>query len=96
MIRSARDHFFKKRFSELDFLKTVSVTIIAENENEKIPSPYDLYIFSAIPILVSPTDFFKNCSPYPIFWIFNFPPLKRWWDWEGVKNYAYLSKTLSI
>ena len=73
MIRSTRDQFFLKKISKLDFLKTVSVTIIAENENKKISSPYDLYIFSVFPLLVFPTNFFKNCSPYPIFWIFHFP-----------------------
>ena len=28
MIRGTRDHFFKKRFSKLDFLKAVSVIIV--------------------------------------------------------------------
>ena len=63
MIRSARDHLLKM---------ILSVTIIAGNENGKIPSLYDLCIFSSFTLLVFPTDFFKNCSPLPNFWIFHF------------------------
>ena len=36
MIRSSRDHFSEKRFSKLDFLKTVLVTIIANSEKKKM------------------------------------------------------------
>ena len=36
MIRSTRDHFFLKRSSKLDFLKTVLVTIIANSEKMKM------------------------------------------------------------
>ena len=36
MITSTRDHFFKKRFSKLDFLKTALVTITANSEKMKM------------------------------------------------------------
>ena len=36
MIRSTRDHFFLKRSSKLDFLKTVLVTIIGNSEKMKM------------------------------------------------------------
>ena len=35
MITSTREHFFKKRFSKLDFLKTALVTITANSEKRK-------------------------------------------------------------
>ena len=55
----------------------MSVIIRAENENEKISFLYDLCLFFAFSLLVFHTDFFKNCSPYPIFGIFHFPPTKK-------------------
>ena len=36
MIRSGKDHFFKKIFSKLDFLRTVLVTIMANSEKMKM------------------------------------------------------------
>ena len=36
MIRSVKDHFFKKIFSKLDFLRTVLVTIMANSEKMKM------------------------------------------------------------
>ena len=70
--RCARDHFFKKTFPRLDFLKVVLVTKIANSEKMKVKKfrpPYDLSI-SSPSLLASPTDFYENCSFYPIFWNF--------------------------
>ena len=51
--------FSKKSFTKLDFLKAVSVTMIANSEKmkiEKIPSHFG-----------SPTDFLKKFLPLPNF-----------------------------
>ena len=50
---------------------------------------------SAFPVLIFPTDFFKNCSHYP-FCFENFISLlqKYGWDWEGAGNYVDSSKNL--
>ena len=61
---------FEKRFPKLDFLKAVSVTMIANSEKMKIKKSHplnDFYVFSPPLLMVSPKDFLKNCSPYPIF-----------------------------
>ena len=73
IIRNTRDHFFSK----LDFLKTVSVTIIAKNRKSKNPISLWPLHFLCLLLLVSRTDFFKNFSPYPSFWIFHFLPSKK-------------------
>ena len=36
MLRGTRDHFFKKIFPKIDFVKTVSVTIIANSKKMKM------------------------------------------------------------
>ena len=51
--------FSKKSFPRLDFLKAVSITIIANSENMKMKK---LYL-----ILFSPTDFLKKFLPLPNF-----------------------------
>ena len=79
MLRSTRGNFFKKRFPKLDFLKTVSVPMIANSEKikrKKFHPPYDLCISSPLPFLVSPTDFLRNCSPYPVFFGLLLPSFK--------------------
>ena len=102
MIRSTRDHFFKKRFSKLNFLKTASVTIIANNEKMKMKKShlsmtytFPLQIF----LKIDPSaQFFGNFilppKPPP-------PPLtspqsfkKKSWTWRRVENYVYSSKNL--
>ena len=66
---------FKKRFSKLDFLKAVSVTITANSEQIKIEksiTPTN-FVFSLSPPPL-PRWFFKNWShSYPIFWNFHRP-----------------------
>ena len=60
MLRGTRYHFFKKIFPKIDFVKTVSVTIIANSKKmkmKKITSLYELCIASGLALLVSPTHF---------------------------------------
>ena len=61
---------------------------------EKITSPYDLYISSTFPLLVSYTDFFLNCSPKQFFGNFIHPFKKRRWNWEGIENYEHSFENL--
>ena len=65
MIRSSKGRFFKKRFSKLNFPKTVLVTIIANSKKMKMKK-------SHLPMI-----FLKYCSPYPIFLKFHFFPSKK-------------------
>ena len=78
MIRSTRDHFSKKRFSKLDFLKTVLVSIIANSEKTKMKTSHLPMIFEfPLPFpLVSHTDFFK-IVPLPNFLEISSPPFKK-------------------
>ena len=92
MIGSNRDHFFKKRISKPDFLKTVLVTTVA---NSHITPPYGLCISSAFPLLIYHTHPFKKIASPTQFWQnFIFPFKKKGWDWESVENYVYSSKNL--
>ena len=96
MIRGRRDHFFKKRFSKLDFLKAVSVIIVANSEKMKMKKSHLSMTFAfPLPSPFSPTDFFKNCSPYSVFRKFHSLPFKkRTGTWRGEENYVYLFKIL--
>ena len=67
--------FSKKSFPELDFLKAVSITMIANSEMKMKKSR---------PILVSPTDFLKKVHPLPNFLENFFFPSKK--EWEGLEN----------
>ena len=70
MLRSTRDHFFQKRFPKLNFLKTVSVTIITNREKMKVKKSHPLYNFcisSFLALLLLQIDFLKNCSTTQFF-----------------------------
>ena len=83
-LRCARDHFFKKTFPRLDFLKVVLVTKIANSEKMKVKKfrpPYDLCISS--PSLFSQI-FLKIAPSIQFFGIFS-PSIKE----EGVGNHVF-------
>ena len=70
--KTSRPFFFKKRFSKLDFLEAVSVTMTANSEEIKIKKSqhhYKFFIFS----LLSPDDFLKIGSP-PTQFLLSFTP----------------------
>ena len=98
IIRSTRDHFFKNFFSKLDFLGTVSVTIIANSEKMKMKISHLSITFTfPLPSPFSPYKCFKKLPPppssppsYSIFWNFHLPSS----DLEGIENYVYSSKNL--
>ena len=69
ILRSARDNFSKISFPNLDFLKAVSVTMIANSEKMKMKKSHL--------ILVSPTDFLKKFLPLPYFLETLSSPLKK-------------------
>ena len=68
--------FSKQSFPKLDFLKAVSIIMIAISEKMEMKKLY--------PILVSPTDFLKKFLPLPNFFETSSSPLKK--EWEGVEN----------
>ena len=86
MIRSTRDHLFYKRFSKLEFLKTVSVIIIANSEKIKMKKSH-LFMTFAFPL---PTPFWfpqqiflKIAFTAQFFGNFIFLLQRKGWDWEG-------------
>ena len=81
---------FRKKFRKLNFLKAVPDTTIPDNDKIKMKKsnhPYDLCISSPLP-LGEPSEFLRNCSPYPIFWNFHFPASKKR-VMGGVGTYIY-------
>ena len=95
MLRRTRDHFFKKRFPKLDFLKAVSFKTIVDSEKmrmKKSHPPYDLCSF--FPYLDSLTIFLKNFSPYPIVWKLHFLSKKQRVERGWLGNYVYSSTNL--
>ena len=86
---------FWKKFCKLNFLKAVSDTTIADSNKIKMKKsnhPYDLCISSPLP-LREPSEFLRNCSPYPIFLNFHFPASKKRVI-RGVGTYIYSSTNL--
>ena len=66
----ARDNFYKKNFPKLDFLKAVSVNMVADSAKMKMKIYH--------PILVSPTNFLKKFLPLANFFETLSSSLKRW------------------
>ena len=87
--------FFEKRFLKVDFLKLVSVTMIANSEERKMKkshSPYNFCIFSPLPFWFPLQIFWKIVLPTQFFGNFISPLQKRGGRWVG--NYVCSSKNL--
>ena len=88
MLRSTCDHYLKKIFSKLDFLKTVSVTMTANSEQI-------LYFFS--PLSFCRDDFLRNWTPpTQFFGIHRFPtPSKKEGGLETMRIYLKIYEIIS-
>ena len=97
MIRSARGDLFKKRFSKLDFLKTVLVIIIANSDKMKMKKSHLPMTFAfplPSPFWFPPQIFLKFAPSTQFFGNFISPFKKRGETGRELENYVYSSKNL--
>ena len=65
MLRGTRYHFFKKMFPKIDFVKTVSVTIIANSKKMKMKKkshPHTNFAFPLVSRFWFPLQIFKKLA----------------------------------
>ena len=96
ILRSIRDHFFKKGFRKLDFSKIVSIKIIADSEKMRMKKSHPPSTF-AFPLPCTfwfPIQVFLKIAPPTHFLEISFLPFKKGGGRGGGENYVYSSKNL--